>query len=216
MVFEWHPGLLGRFRSGEREAFSIVYSFYVGRVESFVHRRVLSAGCGRVAAADLVQEVFVRAFSESARLSYDGTRRYGPLLMAIARNAIVDYLRRRDRERQVDPPDLERLLDLEAFCSADEEPWTDPNMMALVGRYLASLPARELAVYEQRYRHGRSQAQAADVLGMSRQRIRTLEARLLAGLAREVAPTKFEAFPRPGRTELGPARGERAAVGRGG
>ena len=44
---------------------------------------------------DVVQEVFLKAFIESARLQYDGLRPYGPLLRQITRNLLIDRARRR-------------------------------------------------------------------------------------------------------------------------
>jgi len=75
--------LLDGFRAGAPEALGTVYWEYVRKVE-----RLLSAGFevrGRVTRvggacrqpddlADLVQEVFVRAFSEKGRRAYDGLR----------------------------------------------------------------------------------------------------------------------------------------------
>jgi DNA-directed RNA polymerase specialized sigma24 family protein len=55
--------------------------------------------------ADLVQEVFVRAFSTDARHAYDGRREYGHYLAAIARNCFIDLLRARRREILIDPED---------------------------------------------------------------------------------------------------------------
>lgn len=42
-----------------------------------------------------VQEVFLRAFSERARLAYDGLRPFEPYLLTVARNIVIDELRRR-------------------------------------------------------------------------------------------------------------------------
>jgi len=194
-VFLNDPDLLERFRSGDRKALSTVYRFYAQCVGSYVRRRLLLAGSSAAGglpalAADLVQDVFVRAFTESARLAYDGLRDYGPLLLAIARNAVIDYLRRRVEE-QLDSRHLERLIDHEMSVQVDDAPWTDPQTMVFVERYLAALPQREHAVYVQRYAQGRSQMQAADALGLTRQQVRTLEERLRAGLARELARAKL-------------------------
>src|SRR6185436_19449677 len=48
--------------------------------------------------ADIVQEVFARSFSHSARASYDGERDYAPYLYAVARNVLTDRARRVGRE----------------------------------------------------------------------------------------------------------------------
>ena len=45
-------------------------------------------------------------------------------------------------------------------------------------------------MYVQRYAHSRSQQESAEALGLSRQRVRTLEARVREGLVRELARAK--------------------------
>ncbi|MBN1610195.1 MAG: sigma-70 family RNA polymerase sigma factor [Polyangiaceae bacterium] len=192
------PGLLRRFRSGDPKALSQVYGSYVRSVESTIRRGLLQAGTRAAGGiegtvADLVQEAFTRAFGESARRAYDGTREYGRLLMAIARNTLIDYLRRQNREEPVDPLHLERLLDCEPSVGVEESPWADPQLTALVQQYVAGLPEREHAVYVKRYAQDESQLQAADALGLTRQQIRTLEGRVRAGLARELVRAKLAA-----------------------
>jgi DNA-directed RNA polymerase specialized sigma24 family protein len=108
--------LLDLFREGAPDALGKVYCEYVRKVE-----RLLSAGFEsrspgtRVAGAyrhpddlaDLVQDVFLRAFSEKGRRAYDGLRDYGPYLYAIARNVLVDWARVRGRQIPATWADLE-------------------------------------------------------------------------------------------------------------
>jgi RNA polymerase sigma-70 factor, ECF subfamily len=205
-VFSGNPRLLAEFRAGNRDSMSTVYWFFVSDMEAVIRRGLLVAGVGaRVDAqstvADLVQDVFVRAFGESARLSYDGKREYRPFLKTIARNVLIDYLRRQGRERCLDPTRLERLVDDEVPVQIEEPPYADPPTLALVEQYLASLPAPEHQVYRQRYALGRSQEQAASALCLTRQQVRTLEARVRTGLARALARAQLS----PGLTSLRPS-----------
>lgn len=189
-VFANDPELLARFRAGDHDALSRVYWFYVARVESVIRRGLQFAqresSRPRLDVADLVQEVFSRAFAQSARQAYDGTREYGPLLWTITRNALVDCLRRSGREELASQEDLEELLDSAGFEQGQEAPWADAETIALVKRYLAGLPQPEYGVYVQRYREGLSQVQAAAALGLTRQQVRTLDARVHAGLVKEL------------------------------
>ena len=92
-------GLLRAFRKGDPDALEAVYRQHVGEVESWLRRALLRVG--RLTPADLgdlVQDVFLRAFSDAARASYDGLREYPPFLMTIARNLFVDWARRAGRE----------------------------------------------------------------------------------------------------------------------
>jgi RNA polymerase sigma factor (sigma-70 family) len=194
-IFAEDPELLRRFRSGDRDALARVYGHYVARVEALIRRGLALTGAGPRGAhadlADLVQEVFMRAFSESARKGYDGARPYGPLLMTLTRNTLVDFLRRRRREEPIDAATIERLSDREIGEDGLDVPWAEPLTMALVERYVAGLPEPEHAIYVQRYALGRSQLQAADALGLTRQQVRTLEEHVRAGLARELARARL-------------------------
>src|SRR5258708_18296289 len=81
--------VLVAFREGRPDALERVYREHEQAVAA--HLRKLAHASGRrafsqsSALADLVQEVFVRAFSPEARSSYDGIRDYLPYLLAIAR-----------------------------------------------------------------------------------------------------------------------------------
>jgi RNA polymerase sigma factor (sigma-70 family) len=194
-VFASDLELLRRFRAGDREALSTVYWFYIDRVEGTL-RRGLRMAHGDAATrsadlADLVQEVFIRAFAEPARRAYDSSRPYAPFLMTIARHALVDLLRRSSRERNVELSRLELLMEQEAPDESEQAPWADPSTMALVQRYVEGLSAQERSVYDQRYTRNRSQEQSAEALGLSRQQVRTLEARVRTGLVRELARAKL-------------------------
>jgi RNA polymerase sigma-70 factor (ECF subfamily) len=170
------PPLLKAFREGERAALEEVYWAYVDRVERFVARFV-----GRADVPDATQEIFIRAFKESARLSYDGLRDYGPWLVAIARNFVTDRARREGRELPQLPED-EVLADERAEMDEPETPWADPEVMKVVEAYLASLPPGLRGVHEQRFVQCVPQREAAARLGLSRQQLRTREERLRDGL----------------------------------
>ena len=102
--FVGRPDRLEGFRAGRKDVLEELYRAYVEQVEKIVRhgfftqrdgRRVVGVHASEV--PDLVQDVFVRAFRESARLSFDGTREYGPFLYAIARNALSDWGRQARR-----------------------------------------------------------------------------------------------------------------------
>src|SRR5437899_552364 len=114
-VFRNAPGLLERFRAGSREAMDTVYWAYVPRIERLVHTGFRGAdgkivpGVGYAEVEDLVQEIFARAFSERARLAYDGQRDFGPYLSILARNVVVDWARKKKREIYFEETDLDAM-----------------------------------------------------------------------------------------------------------
>jgi RNA polymerase sigma factor (sigma-70 family) len=183
-LFRDRPELLPAFRRGERAALEAVYFAYAGRIESLIRggwrgadgvRHPIATTADDV--ADLLQEVFARVFAERARLGFDGLRAFAPYLDTIARNLMVDWVRRRGRETPLDIAQLELVADEELAPD-----WADPSTMKLVEAYLAGLPDALRDVHRECYIRGRSQRDAAAALGMSRQQVRTLEARLRDGL----------------------------------
>jgi RNA polymerase sigma factor (sigma-70 family) len=173
------------FRAGRREVLEHLYRTHVDQVRCIVGRGFWRGrGNGRVRGVaapevpDLVQEVFARAFRESARRAYDGRRQYSPFLAAIARNLVTDWVRRRRSELPVAHDLVDAARD-DAAC-----PWSDEPVLQAVERYVATLPDGLRRVFEQRYVLGRSQTAAAAALGLTRQRLRTREAKLRTGLSR--------------------------------
>jgi RNA polymerase sigma factor (sigma-70 family) len=196
-IFGRNPGLLGRFQDGDREALETVYRTYVAKIEDIGRFGFRVPGTAAFAPglarrpedlADFVQEVFVKAFAEKARRSFDGKREYGPFLNAIARNVGIDWARRRGREvptpwHELDDARLEPV----AAPESGGETWGDEPTIAVVKRYLATLDGDLRRVHDARFGRGLSQRDAAAELGIGRQVLRTLENRLRDGLRRELA-----------------------------
>ena len=190
--FSESSAFLQQFKAGERAALEKVYVEYVDEVEAIVRRFLalnLWSGCGRVDVGDLIQDTFIRAFSDKARSSFDGSRDYGPFLGALTRNLLVDWARRRGRE--VPSEALDRLPEL---SSVDTDDWAERETMQVVNQYIAELPLDLREVHECRYVRGLSQEQTCESLGISRQHLRTREKHLCDGLRRrlkrvELAPS---------------------------
>lgn len=184
-LFREQPQLLGPFRDGERWALERVYRAYVRPVEVYVRALARAAHCPEFAqssaVADSLQEVFIRAFSPAARAAYDSERPFGPYVRKIAKNLFVDQLRGQGRRAE---QLVEFLPDTTEFATADLDGAVDPRVSVVLSDYLASLPLPLKGVYEQRFVLGNSQEQACNVLGVTRRRLRTEEARLKSGLRR--------------------------------
>lgn len=181
-------GLLQRFREGERSAMESVYRAYVDSVARAIAgalrrygREGWLKGWREIAAdvPDLVQEVFTRAFEPQTRRSFDGVREYGPFLHQIARNVVVDHLRRRTR-RMI--REAEVLVEETVAGARPSELPADPAMMTIVGDYIERLSPEMRRIHEAMYVRGLSQREAAAALGLGRQVVRTLESRLRQGL----------------------------------
>jgi RNA polymerase sigma factor (sigma-70 family) len=192
-VFRGRPDLLARFRAGDREALETVYRAYVGKVSELVaHGFRIAAtggaipGLGRRPAdlADTVQEIFLKAFSRGARLSFDGSRDFGPYIATIARNVMIDRARRAGRELLL--PEAE--LDLAATPVASDPfadiaaRWEDPAAIALARRFIDDLSPELARIHDLLYVEGLSQREAAAQLGITRQALRTLDGKVREGL----------------------------------
>jgi len=183
-VFTSDRPLLDAFRRGDRQALATVYFHYVDDIAAIVrHGFSVPATGARVrgvsddqAQRDVVQEVFARAFAPRARDAYDGVRPYGPYLRRIARNLMID--RARAEGHTV-------ALGDDVEIAVEPEPADDPEWIALrreTAAYVAGLPAQLHKLVELRFERELSQEEAARELGVSRRRIRTLEARIQRGL----------------------------------
>jgi RNA polymerase sigma-70 factor (ECF subfamily) len=192
LILHDEADLLQRFRDGEESALETVYRTYVDAVSRAVAgalRRYSGdgrEGGWRVVASelpDLVQEVFLRAFEPATRRRFDGVRDYGPYLTQIARNVVVDHLRQKEKQFGPNSMPFDELA-LELAPSEVSDELADVQTMMAVGAYIAGLPADLRRVHDALYVRCLSQRQAAIALGLGRQVVRTLEARLREGLRR--------------------------------
>jgi RNA polymerase sigma-70 factor (ECF subfamily) len=180
-------GTLEAFRAGRPTVLSALYRGYTATIQRYVLSLVRAAGrddlCQPSEAADIVQEVFERAFSPTARRNYDGRRDFGPYLITIARHRVIDHLRARAREVLSEPDELSGLAAARVEPPADD---LHPGAALAVARCLDGLPAPSRHIYHQRFVLGRSQAKSAAALGMSRSALRCAEARLYRDLRQTI------------------------------
>lgn len=177
--------LLEGFRAGRRDALERVYWEQIDGIETLVRatlRRSQQFSPANV--ADLVQDIFAKAFSAKARVGYDGVREYSPFLRQIARNTLVDWLRQRGKEAfvEIDPEAVSQA----EHASAEADAGVAPELLNTVRHFVNGLEPELKGVHERRFLAAESQERAAEVLGISRQTLRTLERRLLDGLRREI------------------------------
>jgi RNA polymerase sigma-70 factor (ECF subfamily) len=193
-IFRGKPELLRAFRAGDRAALETVYRAYVDKVAGIIRfgfsasargGAVVSLGDRPQEIADAVQEVFARSFARTARDAFDAGRDYGPYVYTVARNVVIDWVRRAGRELPTEIAYLERAIDEWADLGEETEPaYADERTLATVRDFLTRLPPDLKEVHRVRYLEGLSQRDAAARLGISRQNLRTLERRLCDALRR--------------------------------
>ncbi len=129
--------------------------------------------------SDMLQEVFARALTVSARSLENPWRNRDAYLTTIARNCFVDALRARKREIPNAPIEVGRRL---AKVAAEPEVIDGDRVLLFVEAYLRTLGPEMGALYKQRFVLGSSQQRASSALGLSRRSFRTAEARFKRGL----------------------------------
>jgi len=162
--------LLARVGEGDREAFELLYRRYVRPLFGLALRRLGDRGH----AEDAVQEAFA-AIWRSASTYRPERGAAGGWLYTVARNAIVDRLRRNGLATDAELPEL---------VSSEPGPperAEDSYVSVRVHRALEELQPREREVIELAYWSGLSQSEVADYLGLP---LGTVKTRTRSGLAR--------------------------------
>ncbi len=169
-------GLVELARTGDSEAFGLLYDHYHGSVYRFLYYRL-----GSVALAeDLTSETFFRALRSMSTFRWQG-RDFGAWLMTIARNLTTDHFKS-GRNR------LESTTeDMSPHDSALEGPENEvlaslTNEVLLAS--LKQLPAEQQECLVMRFLQGLSIAETAKALGRSDGAVKQLQLRGVRNLAK--------------------------------
>jgi RNA polymerase sigma factor (sigma-70 family) len=186
---------LAAFRAGQRDALGEVYRRHVSDVAAFLRTGFMYTSNDQpirfpgvrdsFELESFVQEVFARAFEERARLAYDGVRPYGAFLNGIAKNLVLDRLRKQARHGEVlAGPDVIDAAGTDAppeWESSEDE----RRGRALVAEFLeTACDDRDRALYALRYERELSQDDTAREAGLTRIQIRRWETKFRARLLR--------------------------------
>lgn len=196
-IFSGNRPLLDAFRQGHREALSSVYRAYVDEVATLI-RRGFTVDAARVSVPgvaepqrqrDLIQDVFVRAFDERARLAYDGVSPFRPWLMRIAKNAVIDEWRKTGRLIALEDAAASKTVsELDAVLPVSpEEEFTWEALRKATRAFCATLEPPLPRFVQLRFEEENSQADVAKALGVSRRQIRTWEEVVRRRLRRHLA-----------------------------
>lgn len=162
--------LISRIAARDRGAFEELYGRYARSVLGLALRRIADRG----RAEDAAQETFAAIWRSAAR--YDPNKGPGaPWLFTVARNTMIDMLRRSPELAVADAPD--QLADEPGPAEETETAWTAWR----VHRAVAKLPDNERIAVELAYWSGLSQSEVADHLGLP---LGTVKTRTRSGLAR--------------------------------
>jgi RNA polymerase sigma-70 factor, ECF subfamily len=199
-IFANNRDLLDRFRRGDREALAAVYYRYVDEVATLARRGFTIESSGHVyvrgldadGERELVQDTFVKAFAESARLAYDGVSPYRPYLLRITKNLMIDRYRAAQRRTvELDRSgvgDIDQLLAANCEFAAADEPedlhWK--QLRTATNEFVATLDDESRQLIALRFVEELSQDETALRMKCSRRRVRTIEDRVVAGLRKSL------------------------------
>ncbi len=202
-ILQQNRELLAEFRQGKKEALHAVYRHYCRDIERFIATGWISRKTGKYSRIqlsmdtdfrlELIQEVFLRAFSKNARQSYDGLRSYRNYLLTLARNVVVDYIRSRPNDalaHYCTETDVNQICEEQA-TSADygdpvpgspEEVLNWQRCIRAMRVYVTGLSEKEKRFIDMRYRQEFSLLEVARKLDISRGKARHMEKQLGKGL----------------------------------
>src|SRR3990172_1782439 len=175
--------LLAGFRRGEPKALEVVYREYRSPLLAMLARGFAAVvGRGRVMVhgiatrdtrEDVTQEVFLRAFDASARRAYDGRRPYRSYLFTVARNLVIDSLRRERTVVSLTWPDVTCARD----CAADDQV-AGAQLARDAQKLIELLDPLERALFDARLVHQLCVEETALRLGVSEHFVKSRESAL--------------------------------------
>jgi RNA polymerase sigma-70 factor (ECF subfamily) len=197
MELHGHPTRLDAFRRGERELLGELYQAYREDVQRTLNLGFTFSSKGKTIrfqgfrepfkCQEVLQECFLRAFKQNARLAYDGTRPWRPYLMAIVRSQVIDHFRIQSTEQRYFVPlteavsgalgehdALERLQSHDALTGSDS-PEADAlraQVACALATFLQTRDEQDRHLIQEHLMGDRSQAQIAEDMSLSRNDIR--------------------------------------------
>ena len=198
--------LLNKFRQGDEQALEEVYNQYRGSLLSMLKNGFEFKSKGSpyrfkgysssFDILDVIQEAFLRAFSEDARLKYDGIAPFGAYLRQIARNIVIDHFRRKMSERR-----FEKLTSIQSSDAPDqvkadqEENLLKSEINLLVNSFINELEEIDQNIIKIYFKEKNSQEFTAKSLGINRndlrKRIQIIRKKLIKFFKREKYPIFF-------------------------
>lgn len=201
MLLEENREVLDAFRRGDRRALEQVFTAYAPAVAGFLRAGFSFESGGKrcrfkgarteLDLEDRVHEVFLKAFSENARLNYDGLTPYKTYLFTITRNSVIDDFRRKEhalieytideRPEAADTSTADATDPIAGHVAPSGDPEKDrqsAELVALVQNFKKTLSEREKQIYTLRFEQELEHKDIAHQTGLSPSKIKTSEGRI--------------------------------------
>jgi RNA polymerase sigma-70 factor, ECF subfamily len=175
--------LVGRAKTGDRQAFAAIYRDNVGWVRSYVASKVFDFE----KVEDIVAEVFVRVLRNISRFEDRGVD-FAAWLNRIARNLVIDHLKSSVITKEVlqdVTPDRAGGSDTESLALALME--TDRLRVSI-----SRLHPTHQRILELRYVRGLTGGETAKLMGRTEAAVRVCQHRALQALRREFKPEELK------------------------
>ncbi|MEX0683691.1 MAG: sigma-70 family RNA polymerase sigma factor [Dehalococcoidia bacterium] len=156
-----------------QDDFAATYEAYYPRVFAYIYARVSNVHLTE----DLVSEVFERAYVKLGSLR--DADAFTTWLFTIARNAIISHARKHSRESIVDP---DVIRDLSPSTASVESEILQREELAGVARAVRCFPQREQDIISLKFDAELSNAQIADIMGITEPNVRVIIFRTLRKL----------------------------------
>lgn len=172
--------LVSDYLDGDEQALSVLVDRYTDELFNFITQYTGR----RDEAADILQETFVRAWKNFGK--FDGKRKFRVWIYTLARNASIDWLRKRHTiaiSAFDDEDDRNSITD----TLADDEPRAEELFFAaekkgVLGKAVETLPEKYKTVLFMRFQSELSIAEISETLGMSQNTVKTQYRRALGML----------------------------------
>jgi RNA polymerase sigma-70 factor (ECF subfamily) len=163
-------------RTGDVDAFGMLYDHYQGSVYRFLFYRTRSS----TLAEDLTSETFLRALRNMQNFRWQG-KDFGAWLMTIARNLATDHFKAGRTRLELATEDMGVHDDA---TDGPEQAVLDSLTNEVLLRSLTELPSEQKDCLIMRFLQGMSIAETAEVLGRSEGAVKQLQLRGVRNLAK--------------------------------
>ena len=174
--------LVARVRSGDEEAFRLIFDRYSRPVLSFIYDMVGD----RSLAEDLAQETFVRAFRGLDSLREES--KLSTWLFAIAKNCAREQLRTRRRDEANVEIDAEPAFELHDHARTPSGALLDKELSGVITAALQKLDEDKRTVFTLKVLQQRSYEEIAEITGFSVGKLKTDLHRARAEMRRRIGP----------------------------
>jgi RNA polymerase sigma-70 factor (ECF subfamily) len=176
------PGVVERAKSGDEEAFHLIFNRYGRPVLSFINNQVHN----RELAEELAQETFVRAYRNLGGLRDD--LRLSTWLFGIARNVVREAARETRKEKMKVGLDEPESLQLESIGVLPEGAMLDRELVEMIESALLALDEDKRIVFSLKIFHEKSYQEISAITGHSIGKLKTDLHRARAEMRKRIMP----------------------------